>query len=75
MDVGSERPKDSRSGGGVKPIRHFRDLIVYQQGLQLALQIYRLCEQFPERERWGLESQIKRAAVSVVLNIAEGYGK
>jgi len=57
------------------PIRSFRDLEVYQQGLELVTCSYRLVEGLPESERYGLASQMRRAAVSIVANIAEGYGK
>ena len=70
MEAGSEKRDKDR-----KPIKHFRDLIVYQEGLRLVVRLYACCEALPMRERLGLESQIKRAALSVVLNIAEGYGR
>jgi four helix bundle protein len=57
------------------PIKGFRDLEVYQEGLDLAPQIYALVEKLPAAEQHGLGDQMKRAAVSIVANIAEGYGK
>ena len=58
-----------------KPARSFRDLVVWQKAHQLVLSIYRLTKSFPADERFGLTSQIRRAAVSVAANIAEGFSK
>jgi len=55
--------------------RHFRDLQVWQRSMALARDIYRLTETFPRSELFGLTSQIRRAAVSVPSNIAEGRGR
>ncbi|MFH0980798.1 MAG: four helix bundle protein [Planctomycetota bacterium] len=56
-------------------IRSFRDLIAWQKGIELCKRIYGLSSGFPDSERFGLTSQIRRAAVSVPSNIAEGYGR
>lgn len=53
----------------------FRDLVVWRKGHELVLAVYRLTESFPEREKFGLSHQMRRAAVSVPANIAEGFGK
>jgi len=53
----------------------YRDLIVWQRAIQMAVKIYRLSEGFPKTEVYGLTSQLRRAAVSVASNIAEGYGR
>lgn len=58
-----------------KPARSFRDLIVWQKAHALVLAVYRLTNRFPADERFGLTSQIRRAAVSVAANIAEGFSK
>lgn len=50
----------------------FRDLIVWQKSVELAKQVYILTQQFPPGERFGLASQMQRAAVSIPSNIAEG---
>jgi four helix bundle protein len=55
--------------------KSYRDLIVWQKAMALARQVYVLSEELPKREAYGLVSQIRRAAVSVVSNIAEGYGR
>jgi len=52
----------------------FRKLIVWQKAHQLVLLIYHLTGKFPKSEMFGLTSQMRRAAVSVPANIAEGYG-
>ena len=55
--------------------QHFRDLIVWQRAIQMTVSIYKLTQQFPREELYGLTSQMRRAAVSVVSNIAEGHGR
>jgi four helix bundle protein len=53
----------------------YRDLIVWQKAMTLAKLIYRLTQQFPSEEKFGLMSQMRRAAVSVPSNIAEGQAR
>jgi four helix bundle protein len=53
----------------------FKDLVVWQRAVQLSLETYRLTADFPKSERFGLTGQMRRAAVSVASNIAEGSGK
>ena len=53
----------------------FKDLIAWQRAIELAVGIYALTSKFPDAERFGLTSQMRRAAVSVGSNIAEGYGR
>src|SRR5512144_1767729 len=55
--------------------RSFRDLVVWQKAHQFVLAVYRLTESFPDREKFGLSHQMRRAAVSIPANIAEGFGK
>ncbi len=55
--------------------RSYRKLLVWQKAKALAAQIYQATEQFPRPELYGLTSQIRRAAVSVPSNIAEGQGR
>ena len=57
------------------PARTFQDLIVWQKAHQFVLAAYRLSESFPKPEIYGLTSQLRRAAVSVPANIAEGFKK
>ncbi len=53
----------------------YRDLVVWQKGIELAKQLYGLTAKFPSEEKFGLISQIRRAAVSVSSNIAEGQAR
>jgi four helix bundle protein len=53
----------------------YRDLVVWQKSMALCVQIYKTCEAFPKSELYGLADQMKRAAVSVPSNIAEGQGR
>lgn len=53
----------------------FRRLEVWRDAMELVADVYRRTEKFPVRERYGLTSQLRRAAVSVPANIAEGYGR
>ena len=57
------------------PARNFKELIVWQKAHQFVLEIYRFTRAFPSDEKFGLTSQIRRAAVSVPANIAEGFPK
>jgi four helix bundle protein len=56
-------------------VANYQDLLVWQRSMDIAEQIYRITERLPDKERWGLISQMRRAAVSVPANIAEGYGR
>lgn len=57
------------------PARSFKELIVWQKAHQFVLEIYHFTRGFPSDEKFGLCSQIRRAAVSVPANIAEGFPK
>ncbi|OGC23223.1 four helix bundle protein [candidate division WOR-1 bacterium RIFOXYB2_FULL_42_35] len=56
-------------------LRTFKDLKVWQKSYLLVLEIYKVSKVFPKEERFGLTSQIRRAAVSIPSNIAEGYAR
>ncbi|MFH1768457.1 MAG: four helix bundle protein [Candidatus Omnitrophota bacterium] len=53
----------------------FKDLIVWQKGYVLAIEIYKISKSFPKDEVYGLLQQLRRAAVGIPSNIAEGYGR
>ena len=56
-------------------LRSFRELTVWQKSMKLTESIYRLTKDFPREEIYGLAAQIRRAAVSIPSNIAEGSGR
>ena len=55
--------------------KSFKDLIVWQKSYNLVLEIYKMTKEFPKMEIYGLSQQMRRAAVSIPSNIAEGYGR
>lgn len=57
------------------PAKSFEDLIVWQKAHQLVLAIYRMSDSMPKSEQYGITSQLRRAAVSIPANIAEGFKK
>src|SRR6185295_18883893 len=57
------------------PIQSYKDLEVWQMSMTVVEGVYTLTNQFPQAEHWGLMSQMRRSAVSVPSNIAEGYGR
>lgn len=56
-------------------LKNYKELRVWQKAYQLCVEVYRITRNFPKEERYGLTSQIRKAAVSVPSNIAEGYGR
>jgi four helix bundle protein len=56
-------------------INSYRDLQVWQEGMDLAVDAYTLTQGFPKHEAFGMTSQIRRAATSIPANIAEGYSR
>ena len=63
------------AGTNRKPIRSYRDLIAWQKGMSFAEGIYDLTDLFPKEETFGLKQQLRRCAVSVPSNIAEGHAR
>jgi four helix bundle protein len=56
-------------------IKCYKDLLVWQEAMHLTRTCYRLSESFPKNEEFGLKSQMRRAAVSIPSNIAEGHSR
>jgi four helix bundle protein len=56
-------------------VRSYRDLIAWQKAVELVTEIYLISKKFPNEELFGLMSQLRRAAVSIPSNIAEGQGR
>ena len=69
---GERREQSSNSREIAMSTFHYRDLLVWQKAMDLAVQCYEVTRTFPAEERYGLTSQIRRAVVSVPSNIAEG---
>ena len=58
-----------------RKVHGYKDLLMWQKGIQLAKEIYRITQAFPNEEKFGLVSQMRRAAVSIPSNIAEGQAR
>ena len=56
-------------------IKSYTDLIIYQEGYKLVLDMYKITRNYPGEEKYEIVSQIRRAAYSIPLNIAEGWGR
>ena len=56
-------------------MRNYRDLVVWQKSMALVTKVYSITRLLPNEELYGLVSQIRRSAVSIPSNIAEGYGR
>jgi four helix bundle protein len=56
-------------------VQNYRELRVWNTAVQLTLEVYRITESFPQSERFGLITQLRRAAVAVASNIAEGHAR
>jgi four helix bundle protein len=57
------------------PIQSYQDLTVWKEGIQLSISVYRITTEFPPDEKFGLVSQMRRCAVSIPSNIAEGHAR
>lgn len=56
-------------------IKSFKDLRIWQKGIQLVEDVYAVSKSFPKKEAYGLQSQLRRSAVSIPSNIAEGFAR
>ena len=54
-------------------IKNFRNLKIWQRGIELVKEVYKITKNFPKEEQYGLSSQMRRAAVSIPSNVAEGF--
>jgi four helix bundle protein len=71
----SQNPESRMRTSRLAPAKSFEQLIVWQRAHQFVLGVYRLTDNFPRTEIYGLTSQLRRAAVSIPANIAEGFKK
>lgn len=71
QDVEDSRAKSVRAA----PVRHYTDLLVYQQAYRLALEISKLTKSFPRQEQYEIGRQLRACARSVAANIVEGWAK
>jgi len=56
-------------------VKNYKELEIWQKGVDLTVQVYQITRTFPPEEKFGLVSQIRRAASSIPANIAEGWGR
>ena len=56
-------------------LKSYRDLTAWRRAMDLAVSVYEMTREFPENERYGLTNQLRRAAVSIPSNVAEGQGR
>jgi len=77
-DIHAKRGSGEMNGDrieGEEKIRDFSQLVVWQKSHTLVLRVYKASKTFPSEEKFGITSQLRRAAVSVAANIAEGFEK
>ena len=75
MTSGEWRVKNTMPANGQAKPKHYKELLVWQKGMNLAKLVYKLTMRFAAEERFGLTSQMRRAAISVPSNIAEGQAR
>ena len=66
---------ERRAANGKIKVKSYKDLLVWQKGITLVKKVYQLTQTFPDAEKFGLTSQMRRAAVSIPSNIAEGQAR
>jgi four helix bundle protein len=75
MTLGQSEAQDSNGQSGIAQRRGFQDLVAWQKAMALVTAVYRATGDWPREELYGLISQVRRAAVSVPSNLAEGHGR
>jgi hypothetical protein len=75
LEARSQEPEVRMEISRLAPAKSFEQLIVWQKAHQFVLDVYRLSDNFPRTEIYGLTSQLRRAAISIPANIAEGFKK
>ena len=56
-------------------VKSYRDLLIWQKGMEIVNEVYLITNQFPKEEMYGITNQIKRSSVSIPSKIAEGWGR
>ena len=56
-------------------MKNYKELFVWQKGIELAVEIYRIIDSFPSKEKFSLTNQMQRSVISISSNIAEGWGR
>lgn len=56
-------------------VKSYKELLIWQKGIRIVVEVYKLTQSFPKEEIYALTSQLKRASVSIPSNIAEGFGR
>jgi four helix bundle protein len=77
METGDQR-RDGERGNGRSPTvgkQGYQDLVVWQKAMELVTAVYRATRDWPHDEQYGLTSQVRRAAVAIPSNLAEGHGR
>lgn len=59
----------------MKKVNTYKDLLIWQKGIDIVKEVYLSCKDMPQEELYGLQNQIKRSSISVPSNIAEGWGR
>ena len=75
VNEGQSAAAETGRRSNLNTIRTYRDLIVWQKSMVLVTKVYKLTKTFPHDETYGLSNQMRRCAVSIPSNIAEGYGR
>jgi len=71
----NRKAKNGKNPGALESIRDFTDLVAWQLGRELRKRVYEITRRFPPDEKHVLVAQLRRAAISVTANVAEGYGR